>query len=151
LIVEYCTVCTLPFEYCEYTPTYQQCLASRAMDSKDYVPSEDQVAEDAEEVEENKSGSGDILITRVSRTKKKSITYVKGLEHFMKLKDAVPAFKKKFACGSAVQKQPDSSEIIVIQGDVQDDLADFLKDKYEIPEDRIFFYDAKSKSKQPAF
>lgn len=26
IIIEYCPICTLPYEYCEYGPCYEQCL-----------------------------------------------------------------------------------------------------------------------------
>jgi density-regulated protein DRP1 len=114
--------------------------------------------------EEKKSGGkkkkaaavpGEILIYRVARTKKKNVTYLKGLEaheELVKVKDAVKAFKTKFACGAALQKSEDGlEELIVIQGDVQIELAEFLVKKYKVPEDVIFYFDPKSKAKDRAF
>lgn len=69
-------------------------------------------------------------------------------------------FANKFACGSAVQKvciinfvifhqkTEKGSNVIVIQGDVRDDLIDFMEDNWpELNMDNVFFYDEKSKKK----
>ena len=42
------------------------------------------------------------------------------------LKDASKAFSKKFSCGSSIQGEDE----IEIQGDVKDDLFDFLPEKW---------------------
>lgn len=58
---------------------------------------------------------------------------------------------KKFATGSSVTKIPSGGEEIVVQGDVSEDLEEFLLDKYEeIPEDNIELVDEKKKKKAAA-
>lgn len=58
---------------------------------------------------------------------------------------------KKFATGSSVTKIPSGGEEIVVQGDVSEDLEEFLLDKYdEIPEDHIEMVDEKKKKKATA-
>lgn len=58
---------------------------------------------------------------------------------------------KKFATGSSVTKVPSGGEEIVVQGDVSDELHDFLLEKYkEIPEDNIELVDDKKKKKATA-
>ena len=58
---------------------------------------------------------------------------------------------KKFATGSSVTKMPSGGEEIVVQGDVSDEVEEFLLDKYDsIPEDNIEFVDDKKKKKAAA-
>ena len=60
-------------------------------------------------------------------------------------------FGKKFATGSSVTKTPSGGEEIVVQGDVSDEIEEFLLDKYkDIPEDNIEFVDDKAKKKAAA-
>jgi hypothetical protein len=45
-------------------------------------------------------------------------------------------FGKKFATGSSVSKVPSGGEEIVVQGDVSEEIEEFLMEKYtQIPED----------------
>lgn len=45
---------------------------------------------------------------------------------------------KKFACGSSVTKAPGGGEEIVVQGDLSDEIEEWLVEKYkDIPEDNI--------------
>lgn len=47
-------------------------------------------------------------------------------------------FGKKFATGSSVTKTASGGEEITVQGDVSDDIVDWLQEHYEeIPEDNI--------------
>lgn len=60
-------------------------------------------------------------------------------------------FGKKFATGSSVTKVPSGGEEIVVQGDVSDELEEFILEKYkEIPADNIEFVDDKKKKKAAA-
>jgi density-regulated protein DRP1 len=178
-VIEYCSVCSFPFEYCEYSSNFKKCISvngpgryasapqESVSDSKEKEKKEEENkasnaeiddefgdldisdAEDDSNPVHSAGGKNEIIISRVPRTKKKNITYVKGLEAHIKLKDAVKTFKTKFACGSAVQKSEDGlQEVVVIQGDVQYDLAEYLQTKYKIPGELIFFYDPKTKSKE---
>ena len=74
-------------------------------------------------------------LARANRGKKKFVTVIVGLSSFdVDLKDAAKIFSSKFACGSSVTG-PDE---IVIQGDVKDDLFDFIPEKWpKIDEDLI--------------
>lgn len=60
---------------------------------------------------------------------------VNGLSTYdIDLKDAAKFFASKFACGSSVT----GADEIVIQGDVKDDMFDYLTEKWpEIDEDSI--------------
>lgn len=45
---------------------------------------------------------------------------------------------KKFACGSSVTKAAAGGEEIVVQGDLSEEIEDFLLERYkDIPEDNI--------------
>lgn len=76
------------------------------------------------------------------------MTAVSGLEAFdLELKKVAKEFGKKFATGSSVTKTSSGGEEIVVQGDVSDEIEDFLLEKYKniIPEDNIELVDDKKK------
>jgi density-regulated protein DRP1 len=57
-------------------------------------------------------------------------------------------FGKKFATGSSVTKIPGGGEEITVQGDLSEDIQEFLVDKYEeVPEDNIELIEDKKKKK----
>ena len=89
-----------------------------------------------------------VYIKRIERQKRKYITVVIGLEqHGLELKKMAKEFGKKFATGSSVTKTPSGGEEITVQGDVSDDLYDFLEEKYGdvIPEDNVECIEEKKK------
>lgn len=67
------------------------------------------------------------------------MTEIAGLEAFgLDLKKVAKEFGKKFATGSSVTKTASGGEEITVQGDVSDDIADWLGEHHEeIPEDNI--------------
>lgn len=89
-----------------------------------------------------------MYIKRVERNKRKYVTAVSGLEAFeLDLKKMAKEFGKKFATGSSVTKRADGQgDEIVVQGDVSDEIEEFLLDKYkQIPEDNIELIEDKKK------
>jgi density-regulated protein len=84
-----------------------------------------------------------VIISRLMRGKKKSVTSVTGLEaHLaaaadggMTLTDAAKMMGKQFACAAAAKK--DEEDTVVIQGDVADKLPEFLTNKLKISADQI--------------
>jgi density-regulated protein DRP1 len=64
---------------------------------------------------------------------------VSGLEQYgVKLSDAAKKLGKKFACGASVIKDASNREQIDVQGDVMDELAEFLcKEWREVRHDCI--------------
>lgn len=88
-----------------------------------------------------------MIIKRVERNKRKYVTTVSGLEPFgLELKKVSKDFGKKFATGSSVTKLANGTEEIVVQGDVSDEIEEFLLEKYkEIPEDNIELVEDKKK------
>ncbi|ESO03303.1 hypothetical protein HELRODRAFT_112230 [Helobdella robusta] len=140
-----------PLEYCEYHPAFEK--------AKEWV--EKNLSEDVKEllIDSTAGESGDkkkrqtrggkaqiktkqkqdvekkITLSRSCRGKKKFVTVVSGLSTYeIDLKVASKAFGSRFACGSSVT----GDDEIVIQGDIKDDLFDFLVEKWpQIDEDTI--------------
>lgn len=104
-------------------------------------------AEAAEQKQADKLAKSVVTIKRIERNKKKFVTAVSGLEAFgLDLKKVAKEFGKKFATGSSVTKTPSGGEEIVVQGDVSDEIEEFLLEKYkEVPEDNIELVDDKKK------
>ncbi|GBG74016.1 hypothetical protein CBR_g17727 [Chara braunii] len=82
-----------------------------------------------------------VVIEKIVRNKRKSVTVVKGLEMFgVKLSDAAKKFGKKFASGASVVKGPTDKEQIDVQGDIMYDLVDFITATWDsVPEECIYF------------
>lgn len=83
----------------------------------------------------------------MERNKRKFVTEISGLEAFgLDLKKTAKEFGKKFATGSSVTKTAAGGEEITVQGDVSEDVFDWLQEKYdEIPEDNIELIEDKKK------
>lgn len=101
----------------------------------------------AEEAEATRRAESRIIIKRVERNKRKFVTEVSGLEAFgLELKKVAKDFGKKFATGSSVTKAPSGENLITVQGDVADEIEEFILDKFEgIPEDNIEITEDKKK------
>ncbi|KAF4831787.1 Translation machinery-associated protein 22 [Colletotrichum siamense] len=173
--VIYCGVCTLPPEYCEYGGTVKKCqewlqknqpelyqriwsaealeaaTASLSVDAQKRAAKDAQKktakAEAAEAKQADKLAKSTVTIKRIERNKRKFVTSVSGLEHFgLENKKVAKEFGKKFATGSSVTKTPSGGEEIVVQGDVSDEIEEFLLEKYkDIPEDNIELVEDKKK------
>ncbi|EQB54973.1 Translation machinery-associated protein 22 [Colletotrichum gloeosporioides] len=173
--IVYCGVCTLPPEYCEYGGTVKKCqewlqkhqpelyqriwsaealeaaTASLSVDAQKRAAKDAQKktakAEAAEAKQADKLAKSTVTIKRIERNKRKFVTSVSGLEHFgLENKKVAKEFGKKFATGSSVTKTPSGGEEIVVQGDVSDEIEEFLLEKYkEIPEDNIELVEDKKK------
>ncbi|KAB5536577.1 translation machinery-associated protein 22 [Coniochaeta sp. 2T2.1] len=178
--VVYCGVCTLPPEYCEYGGTVKKCqewLEKNHPDMYQRIWSQEALqaatsslsleaqkraekdakkkaakAEAAEKKEADKIAHSIVTIKRIERNKRKYVTAVQGLEAFgLDLKKVSKEFGKKFATGSSVAKVPSGGEEIVVQGDVSDEIEEFLLEKYkDIPEDNIELVDDKKAKKAAA-
>ncbi|KXT18999.1 hypothetical protein AC579_8779 [Pseudocercospora musae] len=176
--VTYCGVCTLPPEYCEYGGTTKKCeewlqknhpnlhsklyseealsanLSTLSVDAQKRAEKDAQKkaakAEAAEARDAEKRATSKIYIKRVERNKRKYVTEVSGLEQFgLDLKKTAKEFGKKFATGSSVTKTAAGGEEITVQGDVSDDVFDWLVEHYEdkIPEENIELIEDKKKKK----
>lgn len=100
-----------------------------------------------EQRETERKAAAKVLIKRVERNKRKFVTVISGLEgHGIDLKKIAKELGKKFATGSSVTKTASGGEEITVQGDVSDDVYDWLTEKYEeIPEDNIDCIEDKKK------
>nr|GEV78761.1 translation machinery-associated protein 22-like [Tanacetum cinerariifolium] len=83
----------------------------------------------------------EVIIEKVTRNKRKSITTLKGLELFgVKLSDASKKLGKKFATGASVVKGPTEKDQIDVQGDIAYDIVDFITHTWpDVPETAIYF------------
>ncbi|XP_071742388.1 translation machinery-associated protein 22-like isoform X2 [Rutidosis leptorrhynchoides] len=83
----------------------------------------------------------EVIIEKVTRNKRKSITTLKGLDLFgVKLSDASKKLGKKFATGASVVKGPTEKDQIDVQGDIAYDIVEFITHTWpEVPETAIFF------------
>eukprot|EP01102_Stenamoeba_stenopodia_P014126 TRINITY_DN4661_c0_g1_i1.p1 TRINITY_DN4661_c0_g1~~TRINITY_DN4661_c0_g1_i1.p1 ORF type:complete len:202 (-),score=64.91 TRINITY_DN4661_c0_g1_i1:80-685(-) len=174
IIVEYCKICSLPYEYCEYGPSPDKCAAansgSSSASSSSTSSTEATVAATAssddsasaskeepkkEEVKKlpggktKKKDEPTILISKNQRNKRKFVTVVAGLEGFgIKLKDAAKVMANKFACGASVTKTPTGTEEIDVQGDVMEGVVDLLLSKWPtIPASAIYFLEESGSKK----
>ncbi|CAD0089777.1 unnamed protein product, partial [Aureobasidium vineae] len=89
-----------------------------------------------------------IIIKRVERNKRKHVTEVSGLEAFgLDIKKVAKELGKKFATGSSATKMPGGvGEVITVQGDLSEDILEWLCDKYEqVPEDNVELVEDKKK------
>lgn len=109
-------------------------------------------AEAAEQKNASLRAKSIVTVKRIERNKRKYVTSVSGLEAFgLDLKKVSKEFGKKFATGSSVTKVPSGGEEIVVQGDVSDEIEEFLLEKYKaIPEENIELVDDKAKKKAAA-
>uniref|UniRef100_A0A7S3LI75 SUI1 domain-containing protein n=1 Tax=Aplanochytrium stocchinoi TaxID=215587 RepID=A0A7S3LI75_9STRA len=96
-----------------------------------------------------KDQDGMVTIERVSRSKRKFITVVAGLDMFdVKLKEAAKKLGKRFACSASVNKLPGGGQSIDIQGDITYDLPDILIEYFpSIEKDKIYLIEDGKKSK----
>ncbi|KAG2221961.1 hypothetical protein INT45_010485 [Circinella minor] len=101
------------------------------------------------ERENQKKQSSRVIVKRVERTKRKSVTIVHGLEVFdVDLKKAAKMFANRFACGSSVAKNNQNQDEIVVQGDFSDDLHDLILAQWpQVPEDNIDLVEETKKKK----
>uniref|UniRef100_A0A915Q5N8 Density-regulated protein n=1 Tax=Setaria digitata TaxID=48799 RepID=A0A915Q5N8_9BILA len=148
LEVQYCGVCSMPLEYCEYSGMTDKCLKwleanlpceFEKLDLGSLVESSD-----AEKKHQKRGGKGSktvseknttvkknvatkITLQRAARGKNKSVTVIKGLASFdVDLKAAAKLFAGRFACGSSVT----ATDEIVVQGDVKDEIVDIIGSKW---------------------
>ncbi|KAJ8103730.1 translation initiation factor SUI1 [Lipomyces tetrasporus] len=155
LSVIYCGVCTFPPEYCEFGGTLQKCkdwLKDEHPSVFEQLYSEDALAKAAEglslekqekiereiqklqakeanraEKELQKKLASKVVVKRVERSKRKHVIVVSGLEVFgIDPKKLAKTFASKFATGASVTKNVEGKDEIVIQGDVGDEVEEYV-------------------------
>lgn len=101
----------------------------------------------AEARDAERKAASKIQIKRVERNKRKHVTVIAGLEvHGLENKKVAKDFGKKFATGSSVTKSPSGVEEITVQGDVSDEVQEWLMEK-GISENNIEIVEDKKKKK----
>ncbi|KAK9469162.1 translation initiation factor SUI1 [Lipomyces arxii] len=155
LSVVYCGVCTFPPEYCEFGGTLPRCkewLADEYPDMFQKLYSEDAISKATEglslekqekvereiqklqvkeanraEKELKQKLASKVIVKRVERSKRKHVIAVSGLEVFgIDSKKLAKTFASKFATGASVTKNIEGKDEIVIQGDVGDEVKDYV-------------------------
>jgi len=171
LKVIYCGECGLPPELCEYNPpevfekckpwlrehapdVYPELQDDEAIDSKlKDTKISDTPAESTKATKKKKKVgiAPEVIVQKSQRKGRKQVTVVYGLDLFgIKIQDVAKVCKKKFSCGAALVKAPDQRDTLEVQGDRIQALAQYLRDDFNVPMDRIFTMD-ESKAKVPAF
>ncbi|KAK3014720.1 hypothetical protein RJ639_008390, partial [Escallonia herrerae] len=159
--VLYCEICGLPPEYCEFGPDFEKCKPWLIKNAPDVYPDLIKEASDkvTDQLQSSSVSDGtapsvgssttkqevkrlpggkikkkekqEVIIEKVTRNKRKSITTVKGLELFgVKLSDASKKLGKKFATGASVVKGPTEKDQIDVQGDISFDIVDFITETW---------------------
>eukprot|EP01129_Flabellula_baltica_P017670 TRINITY_DN9873_c0_g1_i1.p1 TRINITY_DN9873_c0_g1~~TRINITY_DN9873_c0_g1_i1.p1 ORF type:complete len:149 (-),score=36.62 TRINITY_DN9873_c0_g1_i1:31-477(-) len=129
--VLYCEVCTLPPEYCSYSKKFSKCKGWLMKYVPDMYP--DLVPEEGDNDDQD---SDKIVITIVSRNKRKSITTITGVKLINRpMDDLLKLFRNKFACG--VNAPTDDS--VQLQGDFGEMILEVLEDDLDVELDRIWF------------
>lgn len=155
MTVIYCDVCTLPVEFCEFGKTFKKCKVwleendpetfQKLYNTDDQIKSslsserEAQISsslakmqlkeERKQERELENLKNSKILIKRIPRTKHKHICAIVNLEVLgpdTDLKKMAKFFASKFATGASVSKNAEKKDEIVIQGDVANEVEEYL-------------------------
>lgn len=164
-VVKYCVVCTFPEEFCEYshellrkrkelpvnidTTTQVQTQPSaetpqqlnEGEEKKAETPKVEEEKKDPKE-KKHKKISDKIHIKNTKRSKRKAVTVIKNIEKFgLDLKEVSKMLSKKFACSSSVSKDEENKDSIVMTGEFEDDLKDFLMEKFKNLKEENFHID----------
>ena len=171
-VVKYCSICTFPEEYCEYshdllkkrkefpllietnpqvTPSQTAGETLKVEEEKKNDPQK--IEEPKKEIKEKKHKriNDKIHIKNTKRSKRKAVTVIRNVEHFgLDLKEVSKLLSKKFACSSSVSKDEENRDSIVMTGEFEDDLKDFLMEKFKILKEENFHIDRiKKKGENP--
>ncbi|CAD2113457.1 translation initiation factor SUI1, putative [Plasmodium vinckei] len=136
--VEYCKVCGVPYEYCEYGNSFNECKEENK-DKYNYDmttnSTENNNKKQAKKTSQNISQK--ITIQKTTKARKKTVTVVKGLHAYTKLDKMAKIFSKFYACGASVIKGTNNAQDqIDIQGDVEHNIVDvIMKNCPEITDD----------------
>ncbi|CAN6675175.1 hypothetical protein TRVA0_104S00144 [Trichomonascus vanleenenianus] len=177
--VLYCGVCTFPPEYCEFGGTAKRCkgwleknhpdtytrLYTESGEATSSLPVEKQEEieqkvkkqqakeESRAERELQKKLASKVTIKRIERSKRKHVIAILGLEVFgIDLKKLAKTFASKFATGASVTKSAEGKDEIIIQGDVGDEVHDYINELLEekgLTEIKVEQVEDKPKKKKP--
>jgi density-regulated protein DRP1 len=117
--------------------------------AKDAAKKEAKAAQ-SEARDAEKKAASKVLVKRVERNKRKYVTVIMGLEVFgLENKKIAKDLGKKFATGSSMTRSPSGAEEITVQGDVSDDVREWLLEVHgdKVPEANIELIEDKKKKK----
>lgn len=84
------------------------------------------------ERELQKKLSSKVIIKRIERSKRKHVVAIQGLEVFgLDLKKLSKTFASRFATGASVTKSVEGKDEIVVQGDVSDEVEEYVLELLE--------------------
>ena len=113
--------------------------------SKDLKKKEAKQAAKQSKLEAEKAASK-VIIKRIERGKRKYVTAVANLQAFdVDIKKAAKTLANKFARGASVSKTVEGKDEIVVQGDLVDEIEEFLVEQYNVSEDQIVIREEKGK------
>jgi len=169
LEVPYCPKCGLTPDFCSYGPSWEECKPWVLENFPHFYPelaglSIEDAKKRALEVAGSKKGnkllpggklkkdqSPRVYVRKMTRSGRKCVTTVQGLDLFgVKLDAACKIFKKRFACGASVvaSGSPNVPDEVDIQGDFEEELIEVLTENFpEIDEDKIEFLAGGTKKK----
>lgn len=170
-VVKYCPICTFPEEYCDYShellkkrkelpinvdsnpqPQVQQGTETiQKSEEEKKTEQQPKVEEEKKETKEKKHKkiTDKIHIKNTKRSKRKAVTVIKNVEKFgLDLKEVSKMLSKKFACSSSVAKDEENKDSIVMTGEFEDDLKDFLMEKFKTLKDENFHIDRIKKKEE---
>ena len=158
--IELCPVTGMPAQFCKYGPyseaerTAGGCIGlaadggagGDAMADDSSLSKRKKKEKEKKKKQKSEAKGGDVIMEKVTRSRRKCWTVISGLENYdVKLKAVSKAISKKFATSSSVKKNPGGGEHIDVQGDITATLPPLLTGEFGIPSDKIFFQDGKTK------
>lgn len=120
--------------------------------AKDAAKKEAKAAQSEARDAERKAASK-VIIKRVERNKRKHVTVITGLEIFgLENKKLAKELGKKFATGSSMTRSAAGTEEITVQGDVSEDVKEWLGEVYagKVPQSNIELVEDKKKKSSTA-
>lgn len=115
--------------------------------SKDLAKKEAKQAAKQSKLEAEKAASK-VIIKRIERGKRKYVTAIANLQTFdVDIKKAAKLLANKFARGASVSKTVEGKEEIVVQGDLVDEIEEFIVETYNVSEDQIAIREEKGGKK----
>jgi density-regulated protein len=97
---------------------------------------------------QSQKASSRVIIKRVERGKRKYVTVIANLQVFhVDLKKTAKSMAQKFARGASVTKNVEGKDEIVVQGDLVDEIEEFIVEQLGISEDQVVVREEKAAKK----
>jgi density-regulated protein len=113
--------------------------------AKDLKKREAKQAAKQSKLEAEKAASR-VIIKRIERGKRKYVTAIANLQLFdVDIKKAAKMMANKFARGASVSKTVEGKDEIVVQGDLVDEIEEFIVEQFGVDEDQIAIKEEKGK------